>query len=532
MYARDATLDGRYIVAVLSTHIFCLPSCPARKPKAENVRFFATPAAARRAGFRPCLRCRPEDFHAGRDRTLERLAAAVRRVRAAPGDFDAVEAIAGAAGCGITRLNALVRAHYHATPAALLARARVEDAARRLRAGDAVADAGFAAGFRGATAFYENFGRRQGMAPGEYRRLVTRPPRRGPGEFTLALPRAFDSGPVRELLSRDREHTSERVDRCRTAGGEATRLLKAFAIPGAAAGHGVLELTFAGGGAAARVHVADGARPGSAMMAEAHRVAARLLGLAGEPTGLRARGNGPLDTLIAARPGLRVPLMASVFEALVWAILGQQVNLAFAASLRATLIRLTAGGADTHTLLPHPSPAAVAALSPGDLHARRFSRNKAAWLVAVAEAVARGELDLGALAEGPAGTARSALLARKGIGEWTAEYVMLRGMGFQDCLPAGDAGLSRALAGALGLAHRPDASQVRGELDSYRPWRSVVCQHLWASLTAPADETPAGDARLARGTTAPGTDGPACGAAPCPTIDVNTNGPTDGGTAR
>lgn len=498
MYARDRAQDGRYLVCVLSTGIYCLPSCPARKPRAANVRFLADPAAARRAGFRPCLRCRPDDFHQGVDRTGERLAAAVDEARRRPADVADVPALAARTGCGVTTLTALVRAHYHLTPATLLARLRVAHAAAALGRGESVAAAGYDAGFESSTAYYANFRRQLGVSPGEYRAMA-QPAGRATADVALRLPAGFVPGPLCELVARDASHASERLDEVNVGGRRCPRLLKGFEYATSRGSRqAVLELVLGGREARLRVHAPDGCAvlPARATL-EAHRIAVRLLGFASEVTILRKRlaQNDPLRPLLATTPGLRVPLMASAFEALVWALLGQQVNLAFAASLRASLIRLAAGTDEpSATLLPHPAPAAVAALDPDALHARRFSRSKAQWLVALAGAAAAGTLDLDVLATAPAGTLKSALTAHKGIGDWTAEYVMLRGMGLNDCVPASDAGLSRALERALALPARPDAAAVHARLAVYSPCRSLVCQHLWASLGAasrPAAAAPA-----------------------------------------
>jgi AraC family transcriptional regulator of adaptative response / DNA-3-methyladenine glycosylase II len=484
MYTRDRTHDGRYIVAVRSTRIYCLPSCPARKPHAANVRFLSGPDAARAAGFRACLRCRPDDFYAGVDHRLDELARAVATLRQAPASVASVADLAALAGCGPTQLTERVREHYHLTPATLIARARVAHAAEQLRRGVAVAAAGYDAGFDSSTAYYQNLRRYLGLSPGEYQRLARRGGRaRRTLEFSVRLPAHFEAGPVCQLLSRDRSAASEQVTRVSTgSGARRMRLLKGIAADGRRA---TLELTLGQREAHARIH---GEVAGAAMATTAHEAVVRLLGFASEATTLRKRlkGDDALTPMIMARPGLRVPLMVSPFEALTWAVLGQQVNLAFAGALRATLIRLAWGlpeDADA-ILLPHPSADAVAALEPRDLRARRFSRSKAEWLVALATAVSNGELALDKLAGEPAGSAREVLLARKGIGAWTADYIMLRGFGFNDAVPAADAGLTRALQTALALAQRPEATAVHAALAPYSPCRSVVCQHLWHSLAS------------------------------------------------
>lgn len=171
--AGDKSANGAFLAGVVTTGIYCLPSCPARKPLPQNVVFVDTPHEARALGLRACKRCRPDAFYAGRDpdrACLARLAEAVRRE---PGTFAHVADMARASPWGVTKLTALFRTHYQVTPAAFLTQARVEAAARCLRDPHApVLEAGFAAGFESASAFYRCFRQAFGCAPGKYRRCL------------------------------------------------------------------------------------------------------------------------------------------------------------------------------------------------------------------------------------------------------------------------------------------------------------------------------------------------------------------------
>src|SRR5476651_2184728 len=136
MYARvlagDASCNGRFFTGVLTTGIYCLPSCKARKPRPENVRFFPTCEAARAAGLRACKKCHPDDFARGADPVLETVETLVAEVRAAPLSFPNVRAIVRRSGFGTTRIFELLRQHYHTTPADLLLRARLDAAKKQL----------------------------------------------------------------------------------------------------------------------------------------------------------------------------------------------------------------------------------------------------------------------------------------------------------------------------------------------------------------------------------------------------------------
>src|SRR6185503_18981490 len=152
MYARvlesDASYNGRFFTGVLTTGIYCLPACRARKPKPHNVRFFPTCEAARAAGLRPCKKCHPDDFARGADPVLEDIETLVAEIRTNPASFSDTRAIVRRSGFGATRLFELFRQHFHTTPADLLLRARIDAAKQRLLAGDAgLMDVAEAAGF-------------------------------------------------------------------------------------------------------------------------------------------------------------------------------------------------------------------------------------------------------------------------------------------------------------------------------------------------------------------------------------------------
>lgn len=464
--ARDQRYDGRFLIGVVSTGIFCLPSCPARRPKPENVRFFFSPEAAGEAGLRACRRCRPELYYAQRDPDLETVEAVVDRVRSAPDEWPDVEAMARAAGVSRSKLHRLVRRHYHASPVALLTAARVDSARRALIDTDwRVLDVGLAAGFESDSAFHDNFARATGMAPGAYRRMLAG------ADFVLQLPADFDAVGTWSYLGRDHQQVCERV-----APGRAERALRV--------GRRRLVVELEQRGAEIRGRV-DGTPPGAAAMATVHRRVWRWLGLESDVAGF-ARHVRPLDRwreLERRQRGLRLSQTPTVFESLVWAIVGQQVNLDFAYRLRAAMIRLCGRG---RGLECHPAPSRVAALDVGDLTRRQFSRRKAEYLIDAARWVAGRRGGVESLRRLPVARASRLLDARRGVGEWTRQYVLMRGCGFADCLPVGDAGLRRALERFHHLDGRPDADTTRELMAPLSPHRTLATAHLWASLAADA----------------------------------------------
>lgn len=465
MYRRDGALDGRYLVAVQTTRIFCLPSCPARKPKPENVLFFLNAEAARAAGFRACRRCRPDLFHRGVDPDLDVLVELVRRLRADPQRYKSTRELASASGFGTTKLAALAREHYHASPSRLLLQARVARARELLaRRQIAAGEIGFAVGFESVAAWYGNFKRLTGLSPGDYRALPAH------DEIVLALPSGYRADAVLRIQGRDGESPCERV--------VGTHIVKAFEAAGGA--RALLHMQTDATRAYCRV---DSDARSSEVMYAAHTLAVRLLGLEAEPLALQRRELDARErALLARRPGLRVTLMGDVFEALCWAIIGQQVNLRFASTLRRRLIE-RCGKPAPNGMRAHPAADDVATLEPAELRRMQFSTRKAEHLIGVARAVASGELALTGLREWPAARARHALLQQPGIGPWTSEYVLMRGIGLADCVLTGDAGLVAALQRFYGLPARPDAEGTRTLLARFAPQRSLATEHLWTSLS-------------------------------------------------
>jgi len=453
--AKDASFDGHVLTGVLTTGIYCLPSCTARKPLAMNVRFFPDEAAAQAAGLRPCKRCKPDAFYRGEDADLAHLEAVMAQAAADPQAFPEVEALAEGVGVGVTKLKDLFREHAHLQPAAFLQRVRIRAACGRLQEGQGdLADLAFASGYESASGFHEAFRRQTGLSPGAYRAMLAS------DRFTLPLPEGLRVADVLAFHGRDERSVSERV--------EGAHLHKAFVHEGEAT---VISLSFTG----TEIAVSLEGAVGTAAMARAHGAALRLVGWQGEPAAFENAHPG----LARGREGLRVLLTLDPFEALVWAILGQQVNLTFAYALRRDLIRLV-GVPAARGLMAHPDASTLAALGVEDLLPLRFSRRKAEYLIHAAGEVARGHLKLEAL---PTATgAARALQALRGCGPWTAQYVLMRGLGFRDCVPVGDAGLTLALQRWFALEQRPDASETQRLMAAFTPHRSLATFHLWTNL--------------------------------------------------
>ncbi|HUR60658.1 MAG TPA: Ada metal-binding domain-containing protein [Opitutaceae bacterium] len=459
MYARllesDASCNGRFFTGVLTTGIYCLPSCKARKPKAQNVRFFPSCEAARTAGLRACKKCHPDDFARGADPILADIETLVGEIRAQPASFGDARAIVRRSGFGATRLFELFRQHYQRTPADVLLRARLAAAKSQLLESDArLIDVASAAGFESLSVFHEHFRAHTGMTPGAYREL------RAAGAFTIALPDGYPLPYLRRALSRDTHSATERL--------EDDTYITAVNLQG---GPSLLRMRLAADDV--NVHATAG------NAAEAHAVAVGLLGLDQDATAFArlARKLG-LARLVANRPELRISQTPSVFDGLLWSIIGQQINFAFACQLKRRLVE-RAGTRLEHRLFAPPTPAAVAALDPAELLPLQFSRQKADYVVATARLVAAGTLDLEALRFMSATRAERTLLDVRGLGPWSVNYLMMRALGFPDCVPLGDTGVTSGLLALLRLVERPDVAATRRLMAMFSPYRSLATAHLW-----------------------------------------------------
>lgn len=459
MYARllesDATCNGRFFTGVLTTGIYCLPACRARKPKSENVRFFPTCEAARAAGLRACRKCHPDDFARGADPVLADIETLVAAIRSAPENFPDVRAVVRRSGFGTTRLFELVRQHFHATPADLLIRARIDAARRRLSAGeDGLARIAGDSGFESLSVFHEHFRRLTGLTPVQYRELRDR------RAFTLQLPEDYSLEYLRRALTRDPHSLTERGD-----GEHFTLGLRIGESPAAVSltlSRGQVEVTASGTSAV-----------------EAHTRVATLLGLDQDAAAFArlARKLG-LGRLVAGRAGLRLVQTPSLFDGLMWSIIGQQINFAFACVLKRRLIERT-GTPLADGLYAPPSPASVASLNATDLAPLQFSRSKADYLISTARLISEGKLDLEALRSQSATRVERTLLAIRGLGPWSVNYLMMRALGFPDCVPWGDTGVTSGLQSLLRLEERPDLAATRRLMAVFTPHRSLATAHLW-----------------------------------------------------
>ncbi|PFG18708.1 DNA-3-methyladenine glycosylase 2 family protein [Serinibacter salmoneus] len=508
---RDARWDGRLYLGVVTTGIYCRPSCPARTPRPENCQYFPAAAAAVAAGFRACKRCRPDALPGSRhwDARGDLVSRAVRLIADGAVDEAGVAGLARSLAVSERHLHRMLVAEVGATPQQL-ARTRRAHAARLLIEQTALplTDVAFAAGFGSLRQFNDVMRQEFGMPPRSFRRAAairdgaatrTAPPeaegRSGLGPATIALRLTFRGPLALEPLRRTlRAHALERVEH-HSDTGEAMRTLAAPSGPAVARIH----LGGVDDGAAHPALRASFTLTSLSDLMPAVGTVRRWLDLDADPAliGAHLGEDEVLAPLVAAHPGLRVPGAVDGAELAICAVLGQQVSLAvartfqsriaaaFGAPVPASFTEATTGMPDGEAVT-FPTPSRLAEVGAQAIRdAANLTQARARAVHTLASVLAEGvRLDTGLrLAPGvdPEAT-RASLLALPGIGPWTADYIALRALRDPDAFMPSDLVLRKALAAAQGVSLK-EMTPRRAEAASqpWRPWRSYALQHLWTA---------------------------------------------------
>jgi AraC family transcriptional regulator of adaptative response / DNA-3-methyladenine glycosylase II len=477
--SRDARFDGRFFIGVRTTRIYCRPVCPVKPPLARNVVFFPTAAAAAEAGFRPCLRCRPEQSPGTPDwcGVPETVGRALRLIAAESLDDDrGVARVAERLGVTPRHLQRLFQRHLGAAPLAVIRTRRVHTAKRLLDETDlGMADIAFAAGFGSVRRFNATFRDLYDRTPRELRR--GRPSRddvardgdaaRDGFRFRLAFRPPFD-------WQRHLEYLAPRaIPGVEEAADGAYR--RTFRVGEQA---GVLEVRRAPDGGPALELRITAVEP--AHLPAVIERARRVFDLGADPAVIREhlRRDPALRPWVDRCPALRVPGAWNGFELAMRAIIGQQISVAAATTITGRVASRWGEpiGDARHIVFPRPET-----LVDADLASIGVPRVRGETLRLLARGVASGEIVLEPGADPLA--VREALLAIPGIGEWTAQYVALRALGEPDAFPASDLGLLRSPAS--GGVKSPRELLERAE--SWRPWRGYAAIVLWRAYGAAAD---------------------------------------------
>ncbi len=463
--ARDPRFDGWFFTAVVTTGIYCRPSCPAVPPKASNIRFHPSAASAQAAGFRACKRCRPDACPGSPEWDLrsDLVARAVRLIADGVVDREGVPGLSARLGYSRRHLERLLHAELGAGPLGL-ARAQRAQTARLLIESTSLplADVALAAGFGSVRQFNDVVRQVFATTPGELRKRTQHRLPTTPGTVTVRLPFRAPLWPD-NLFGHLAATAVPGVEEWRD--GAYRRTLR---LPH---GTAVVALTPEPGHVLCRLTLTD-LRDLSVAITRCRR----LLDLDADPIAVDAQlsEDEVLAPLVAKAPGRRVPRTVDEQELALRAVLGQQVSTAAARThagrLAAVLgepITDTAGGL-THLF---PTSAVVAEVDPTTLALPRARRRT---LIALARALADGKVDVDP--GGDREQARAALLALPGIGPWTVETVAMRALGDPDAFLPTDLGVV-VLARQLGL---PEGRALVEHAQRWRPWRAYAVQHLWA----------------------------------------------------
>ncbi|HEX4267414.1 MAG TPA: AlkA N-terminal domain-containing protein [Steroidobacteraceae bacterium] len=469
--SRDPRFDGKFFIAVTSTGIYCRPICPASpSPRKGNVRYFGSAAAAAEAGFRPCLRCRPEAAPGtpawlGTSAVVRR---ALRLINEGALDEVSVGEFAARVGVGARHLDRLFLQHVGASPLAVAQTRRLHFAKRLIDESDLpMTQIALAAGFGSLRRFNDAFRNAYRRPPRELRRERRGPPlRRAGDEVSLALSYRppYDWDHLRGFLAVRATPGVERVDEnsygrlIRTDAGHAVIQVQPLA------GKDALQLRVQGAPATALFQIATAAR--------------RVFDLSADPALLAAglESDPLLRPLVRRRPGIRIPGTWDPFECAVRAVLGQQITVAAARTLAGRLVeRVGEPVATAVTGLDRlfPTPRALAA---ANLDGLGLTGARIGALQALGQAVAEGRVAF----DRPADEVVASLVELPGFGEWTAQYIALRALGEPDAFLTADLIVRRMAAGdgaPLTL------KELERRADAWRPWRGYAVMHLWCAAS-------------------------------------------------
>jgi AraC family transcriptional regulator of adaptative response / DNA-3-methyladenine glycosylase II len=467
--ARDRRFDGRMFVAVRTTGIYCRPICPARTPKKENCRFFPSAAAAQGAGFRPCLRCRPEispDAAAwrGTSNTVSRALSLIAEGALDAGD---VTALGDRLGMGERQLRRLFEKHLGVPPIAVAQTRRILFAKQLIQETSLpMVEVAAASGFGSVRRFNDAFRKLYDRAP---RDLRIRKSAGDPSTVTLRLGYRppYDWDAMLAFLAARAIPGVELV--------EAGRYRRTIALDGAV---GSVEVSPGDNYLIATIRLPQV----RALLSIVARLR-RLFDLDAdvEAIGAHLSSDVGLAPLVARRPGLRSPGTWDPFELAVRAVLGQQITVTGARTLAGRLVSLAgtpvAADLSGHAALTHvfPSPALVEA---ANLEGFGMPKTRIATLQALARAASADPKLFDADGTQDAVVAR--LLALPGFGPWTVQYWALRALRDADAFPAGDVGLLRSPAVAENGA-RISPKSLLARAEAWRPWRAYAAQHLWTA---------------------------------------------------
>lgn len=461
LLTRDKRFDGRMFTAVKTTGTYCRPICPARPPKLENCLFFASAVAAQSAGFRPCLRCRPElsPRLAAANGTYNTVIRALQLIDGGAANDQDLESLAGRLGVGDRHLRRLFQEHVGISPKSVLQTRRVLFAKQLITdTAMPLTDVALASGFASLRTFNHSMRSVYGRPPSEFRRKRLTPDAQN---IRLLLPYSppYDWPAILNFLAARAIPGVESV--------EDERYVRTIRLNGK---YGLIRVAPDRDALAVSIQFPDI----RALPEIVRRVTAQF-DLGAHPASITAHlATDPLlAPSVAQRPGLRVPGAWDGFEMAIRAILGQQISVGAATKLAGKLVAAL-GQPLQESRFVFPDPGVVAA---SDLAFLGMPEARKRTIRSLAEAVVDNPAFFDPAQ--PLETAVEQMRSVPGIGEWTAHYIAMRALRQPDAFPAKDAGILRAFS-KQGLTLNEKKMLKRSE--AWRPWRAYATLHLWSSL--------------------------------------------------
>ena len=469
--ARDPRFDGVFFVGVTSTDVYCRPICPAKTPKQANCRFFDTPQEAEQAGFRPCLRCRPELAPGSAPVDDAQRIAQLIVQGLEEGRFDekaGLEEIADQFELSSRQIRRIVRKELGVPPIQLLLTRRLLLAKQLLTETTLpITEVAFASGFSSLRRFNDAFNRRYGMPPTRLRRKATEGGavniERQTSTLQLSYRPPYDwKGVLAFLAARALKGVEHVTD------SSYARTVQLGQVKG------WIRVTQSSKRHALLVEFTHSLTP--VLPALLSRVRA-LFDLNARPDVIakHLRKDARLASAVKANPGMRVPGAFNGFELGLRAILGQQVTVKAATTIACRFVE--AFGAPIATPFAElnrltPVPARVAAARVGDIARHGIIAARGRSIIAFAEAQRSGGVCLDGGAHHNPDDSIKRLAALPGIGPWTAHYIAMRALRWPDAFPKEDIAVRNNLGGVT-------AKQAEVLSQPWRPWRSYAVMHVW-----------------------------------------------------
>lgn len=460
MQAKDPRFDGRFFIGVKTTGIYCRPVCPVKSPQARNVQFFSTAAAAAEAGFRPCLRCRPESSPGtpawmGTSTTVSR---GLRLIAEGALDSGSIEALSDRLGVTSRHLGRLFTKHLGASPKSIAQTRRLHFAKKLLDETDlCMTDIALSSGYGSVRRFNDHFRSVYGRTPTQLRRHHGQANQRG-FAIKLRYRPPYDYDGMLAFLALRATPGVEVVE-----GGRYRRTVVVDGEPGCIevdhepARHQLI----------CRIDVGTS----RSLMGVMQRVR-RLFDLDADPLeiGTALMADAALAPMVHQQPGRRIAGAWDPFEIAVRAIVGQQVSVKGATTVIGRIVRLYGRPVDDAWLFP--TPGQLATLDAGELS---MPRARAETIRSLSALVDTGELDLSSA--NTTDDLVEQLQGIRGIGPWTAHYIAMRAIGDPDAFLHSDLVLLKVAKRLLGV---DTAKDLLARSQAWRPWRAYAGMHLWA----------------------------------------------------